>query len=90
MSEERQPLTPEQAKSLLNDGQDIHVFLNPNGMLIGADWTRQQVESLINKAESLEVGGAACVRMKHGLVAKSDGRYHFIESKAGLTDGAAE
>jgi hypothetical protein len=84
--ETKETLTKEQAIELLNDGDDIHTFLNPNGMLIGADMSRKRVIELIEIAETIEIGGPQCVAMKHGLCVRSEGRMYFIESKAGLNE----
>jgi hypothetical protein len=84
MQDEKQKLTFERAVELLNDGEEIHVFLNPNGMLVGADWSRKEILKLLKDAESIEVGGPSCINLKHGLVAWHGNRPHFIESRAGL------
>lgn len=73
-------ITPEQAINLLNDGDTIHTFNNPSGMLIGADHDRSRVIEKINRnSANLEIGGDACRRMKHGLVI-NDGSLLFIET----------
>lgn len=84
---DKELLTAVEAIALLPDGDSIHVFLNPGGMLIGADWSRESIHKLIADAESLEVGGDQCIQMGHGLVAKHKGRHHFIESLAGKARG---
>lgn len=62
-------LTPEQAKDLLPEGKEIHVYHNPNGsMLVGFDVSRKRVLKAIDSAETIEVGGQACMNMKHGIV----------------------
>lgn len=82
MSDDRELLTYDQAVALLNDGEDIHVFSNPaGGVLVGSDFSRAKVLEILKEAKEIEVGGEACVRMKHGLVAD---RRWFIESRAGL------
>jgi len=82
--EESNELTVEAAKALLLPGEEIHVFLNPSpGVMVGADWDRAQILELLEKAETLRIGGPQCVGLGHGLVAFHEGRNHFIESKAG-------
>jgi len=79
MSNERRFITPNEAISLLNDGDRIHTFRNPNGMLIGADWNRESIiEALKSHPNSIEIGGQACRRIKHGLIL-NDGNFLFIE-----------
>ena len=42
--EEKVLLSYDQAVAMLEDGDgDVHVFINLAGMLIGADWRREQV-----------------------------------------------
>jgi hypothetical protein len=81
---EKQLLNYDQAVALLNEGDTIHVFVNPNGMLVGADWSRKEVLKLLKEADEIQIGGEQCIAFKHGLVATSGARNHFIESKAGL------
>ena len=80
MSDEKVFLSYEQAVSLLPDGDDMHVFLNPNGMLLGADWSRKAVLDILHKGEC-QIGGDMCISMGHGLVCTCDGRYHFVKTR---------
>ena len=80
MSDDQVFLTCEQAVSLLPDGEDVHVFLNPNGMLVGADWSRQSVLDMLKVGES-QLGGDMCLSMGHGLVCKNEGRLHFVATR---------
>jgi hypothetical protein len=74
-------LTTEQAIDALDvqDGQ-VHVFMNPSaGVLIGADWSLASITKATESALSRQVGGEACLRMKHGLVLeKGAGDYLFV------------
>lgn len=73
-------MNAEEAKNLLGDVQEVHVFLNPNSaMLIGADWDRKAIDKLLDSAEKIEIGGDQCRAMKHPLAVFSDGRWHFLE-----------
>lgn len=83
MSDERKFITPQQAESLLMDGENIHTFVNPNAnILIGADWSREEIVSLFNKhSDKIEIGGDACRSMGHGIVVwRSSDSPLFIES----------
>lgn len=72
-------LTPEQAISTLLEGDYIHTFRNPNGMMLGCDWKRKDIINLINEnPNKIELGGDTCRGMKHGLIIHSDGIL-FIE-----------
>jgi hypothetical protein len=73
-------LSYEQAVSLLPDGDDVHVFLNPNGMLVGADWSRQSVLDML-KVGTSQLGGDMCLRMGHGLVCENKERFHFVATR---------
>lgn len=43
--EEKTILTPEQARAMLPDRNQIHTYLNPSGgLLIGADWPREDIQ----------------------------------------------
>ena len=84
---ERQFITPEQALSILNEGEEIHTFRNPNGMLLGADWDRQNVIDEINKEGAvLEIGGETCRKMNHGLVINQSLFVEADEEKIKLID----
>jgi hypothetical protein len=83
-------LTPEQAEALLPDGGDIHTFLNPGGMLLGADWRREQVLELLRTSDRREVTGPAAQSMGHGLCAfRDDGVPVFIETRRETTESEA-
>lgn len=81
----RVTLKAEEAIGCLPEGEVIHVFTNPGGMLIGADWGRADVVEAIENAEKIEVGGPGCRGMKHGIVvfpkgAKFQSDLYFVES----------
>ena len=62
-------LTPEQAKSLLADGEYIHNYANPtDGVMIGADYKRTDAIDALNSAIQIEIGGEQCRAMNHALV----------------------
>lgn len=62
-------LTPEEALALLPEGEYVHTFRNPGaGMMIGADWRRDEVEREIRDAERRELAGQVATDMGHGLV----------------------
>lgn len=82
MNEERRFLTAEEAISLLNDGDNIHTFVNPNGsMLIGADWSREKVISLFEEhSGKIEIGGNMCRGMSHALIVWRGTAPLFVEN----------
>lgn len=77
---ERLFLTKEQALSTLPEGEDIHCFVS-GGILIGADWSREQVEQYIKDADTAEIGGEMCRRMGHGLAVFGTDGLKFFEAK---------
>lgn len=82
MSDEKRFITAEEAASLLNDGDNIHTFVNPNGaMLIGADWQRSEVIKLLEEQSGkIEIGGEMCRKMAHAIVVWRGNDPLFIEN----------
>jgi len=78
---EKRLITPDEAIGLLNDGEEIHTFVNPRaGMMIGTDHSRESlIKRIKENPDKLEIGGEACRRMNHGLILKDDGNL-FIET----------
>ena len=71
-------ITPEQAISLLAEGEYIHTF-RANRVLIGADRTREEVINLFNDyPKSIQIGGNQCVLLGHGIVVEDITGYLFI------------
>lgn len=78
---ERVRLTPEQAVSMLPDGDRIHTFVNPGvGMLIGADWSRKRVlESFAQFTP--ELAGERATEMGHGICFHDGSRWVFVQTR---------
>jgi hypothetical protein len=74
-------LTYDEAVALLPDGDRLHTFLNPAGILAGADWSRDSVLALLRDADRREVSGPAAQSFGHGLAAWREGRPVFIEAR---------
>jgi hypothetical protein len=67
--EEKLPITPEQAKSLLPDCDRIHTFRALRGILIGSDNDKSRIIEIIEQnPERIEIGGNECQSRGHGLV----------------------
>lgn len=77
---------------MLPDGETIHTFVNPAGMLVGADWTREQVIEAIQQFGA-ELSGGMATRMNHGMVLFRGDRIRsnalFIETKTEAALSAA-
>ncbi len=74
-------LTAKQAIAMLLDGETVHAYVNPHGMLIGADWDREDVVKYIEEAGSREVAGPGATKMKHGLGVFGRNGLVFFETK---------
>jgi hypothetical protein len=77
---DRVKLTTEEALAMLPDGEYVHVFKNPNGMLVGCDWDRSDVVDLITRAGA-ELSGDIATRMGHGIVCFEGNSPAFIATK---------
>lgn len=78
--DDRRVLTKEEAIAMLPDGDTIHTFRNPAGMLLGADWSRADVIKAIEQHE-VELAGDTATQMKHGMVLHDGRGYLFIQTK---------
>lgn len=87
---ERRYITPDEAISLLPDGDEIHTFID-NGWLIGADWSREEIIDKISSSDVREITGPGARGMGHGLVvynksAKYQSDLLFIETDKSRLD----
>jgi hypothetical protein len=75
-------LTPEEAETLLVEGETVHNYANPGpGMFVGCDYERADAVKAIHGALQLEIAGEHCKRMKHALaVWTSKTRCTFFET----------
>ena len=80
MSEVIKLLSKEEAIKLVGGKRDyIHCFLNPNGMLIGTDWSWNEFDELLNETEKIMEAGEQAKRMKHPLAVFKN-KWHFFEA----------
>jgi len=56
-----------------------HVFINPNGMLIGADWSKKEIIELLDSGK-ISLSGTTATKMGHGIAVFNYGKYHFLET----------
>lgn len=64
------------------EGDWVHTFRNPNGMLIGADLERNEVLKMLDEAARFGDAGETANRMKHGLFIESkEGRMVFVATR---------
>lgn len=72
-------ITAEQAISCMPDSEYIHVYINCDNTLVGADWKRQEVINVLCTADSIEIGGKLCRSMGHGLVVAPRGTKYYSD-----------
>lgn len=82
MLDEKLIITPDQAISLLVEGDTVHNYANPvAGMFVGVDFDRSDAEKHIREAIQCEIAGPGCKSMKHALaVWSSNDRVTFFET----------
>ena len=66
---EIQLLTYDEAVALLPDDEQIHAILDGDDMQLGADWSREDILSLLETTDRREVTGPAAQASGHGLAA---------------------
>lgn len=78
---ERVKLSTEEAITMLPKRDTIHTFRNPGpGMLVGADWTRDEIIESV-ELYGAELSGEKATQMGHGMLIRDDHGYVFIETK---------
>jgi hypothetical protein len=78
---DRKFLTPEAAEAMLPDGDTVHTILNGTpGVLIGADWDRQNVLDLFRTYKP-EIAGPMARGMNHGIAVMRGTDRLFVETK---------
>lgn len=81
MEDEKEFITFEEAVKMLPDGDAVHTFRSPApGLMIGADWSREDLLEKMKKA-GLELSGTAATAMKHGIALIDDQGPLFIATK---------
>jgi hypothetical protein len=72
-------LTKQQAIALIGKRKLIHTFRSGTNVLMGADHTRKSLLEDIKNSDLIEIGGAACKKMGHGLVIWTGDDPLFVE-----------
>lgn len=79
---EKRFITPHEAISLLKDGEYVHTFRNPSGILLGCDHKREDlIERLKANPDKIQIAGETARRMCHAIILEDNG-YLFIENDA--------
>jgi hypothetical protein len=79
--DERVILRPAEALAMLPESDTIHTFRQGPGIIIGADWTRAQIDEVIQAVGVIELSGPQATAMNHGLCLKDGHGWLFIETK---------
>lgn len=67
MANERRPLTPDQAISLLTESEHVHNY-TMGAVMIGIDYTREGAIEAFRDAVLIELGGPGAMAMRHPIV----------------------
>jgi len=79
MSEVKKLTISEAIELVGGEREYIHCFMNPNGMLLGADWQWQRFLDEMETATRLAPAGPTAERMGHPLGVFSAGSWKFFE-----------
>lgn len=80
MHEDKFILTPEEAKSLLPDGDTVQTVMNPaTDLLLGCDYDRADAEATID-ANKCEVAGPEARKFGHALAIHTPHGVVFVEA----------
>jgi hypothetical protein len=84
VSEKIHFLTVDEAISILPDGDSVHTFRDA-AVLLGADWSREDIIDAIQKSERREITGPGARGSGHGLALyPPNAKYHsdilFVET----------
>ena len=80
MGNEKEFITFDEAVELMVDGEYVHTFRNPAGIMLGADHRRSELLEKMKRSK-LELAGEMATAMKHGLVLTDDTGPLFIATK---------
>lgn len=74
-------LTPDEAASLIADGDYVHNFIQSGMTFLGCDYERDDAIEAFRAAKSIEIGGPSCKAMKHPIaVFDARDRLSFFEA----------
>ena len=78
--DERVKLSKEEAREMLVDSDSVHTFRQAGQMLIGADWSREDMFKAINTYD-FELTGERAANMNHGMAFHDENGAVFVETK---------
>lgn len=82
MNDIREFLNKQEAINLVGGKRDtIHCFMNPNGFLIGADWSWSEFEEILDQADQIELAGATAASMGHPLCVWNNNKPYFFSKQ---------
>lgn len=68
----RMYLSLDEALTVLPNSETIHTFYNLPNTLVGADWSKQDIEDKLKQSDIIEVCGDTARSMKHGICAYNE------------------
>jgi hypothetical protein len=78
-TDDRFLITPEEAESLLNEGEFVHNFIDGRFVILGCDYDRASAIAAFKAAKSIEIGGDGCKAMRHPIVVfDQNGKHSFF------------
>lgn len=81
MTDEKIILTPDEAISILKEGNYVHNFMQGGFALLGCDYSREDAIKALRDSFQIEIGGDTCKAMQHPLaVWASDDKVSFFEA----------
>jgi hypothetical protein len=81
MDDKQKYITHEEAIAMLPDGDTIHTFKSPYpGVMLGADWTRDEIIKCIKNLKP-QLSGYHAASTNHALCVKDGAGYLFIETR---------
>jgi hypothetical protein len=81
----RMILTADEAIAMLPEGDDVHTFTGKMPMLIGTDWSKEDVTDGLKKSLHIELSGEMACSLGHRVCfwegPDNAGRWIFVETK---------
>lgn len=73
-------MTYEEAVAMLPEGEYVHTFRGGGFVMLGADWSRDEVIKALRDAPEIRRAGEVATAMHHPIAINHDG-WIFIEAK---------
>lgn len=70
----------DEALAMLPGGDEIHTFRGGGGIMIGADWPRDNLIEAMKSAKEIEFSGPMAASMGHKLCFKDEHGFVFVQT----------